>query len=59
VVKQLKSMPILPNECSREKLTLLANLSNLRVKREFELIMLDIKVIYVNTFINEPIKIMA
>ena len=59
MVEQLKSMPILPNEFSRENYTRLANLGNIRVKREFELIMLDIEVIYVNTFINEPIKIMA
>ena len=59
VVEQLKSMPNLPNECSRENYTQLANLCNIKVKQEFELIMLDIKVIYVNIFINEPIKIMA
>jgi len=29
------------------------------VKQEFELITLDIEVIYVNTCINEPIKIMV
>ena len=59
VVEQLKSMPNLPNECSRENYTQLANLCNIKVKQEFELIMLDIKVIYVNNYINEPIKIMA
>jgi len=59
VVEQLKFMPILPNECSRENYTQLANLCNIRVKQEFELIILDIKVTYVNTFINEPIKMMA
>ena len=59
VVEQLKSMPNIPNECSRENYTQLANLCNIKVKQEFELIMLDIKVIYVNIFINEPIKIMA
>jgi len=52
-------MPNLPNECSREKYTQLANLSNIKVKQEFELIMLDIEVTYVNIFINEPIKIIA
>ena len=31
----------------------------IKVKQEFEMIMLDIKVIYVNIFIKEPIKIMA
>ena len=55
----MKSMPNLPNECSRENYTQLANLCNIKVKQEFELIMLDIEVIYVNIFINEPIKIMA
>ena len=59
VVEQLKAMPNLPNECSREKYTQLANLSNIKVKQEFELIILDIEVTYVNIFINEPIKIMA
>jgi len=51
-------MPNLPNECSRENYIQLANLCNVKVKQEFELIMLDIKVIHVN-IINEPIKIMA
>jgi len=46
VVEQLKSMPNLPNE-----------FSNTKVQQEFELIMLDIDVTYVNIFINEPIKI--
>jgi len=48
VVEQLKSM-----------LNQLANLCNIKVKQEFELIMLDIKVKYVNIFMHEPIKIMA
>ena len=30
-----------------------------KVKQEFEMIMLDIKVTYVNMYINEPIKTMA
>jgi hypothetical protein len=59
VVEQLKSMPSLPNEGSRENYTQLANLCNITVKQEFELIVLDIEVIYVNTFTNEPIKIIA
>jgi len=59
VVEQLKSLPNLPNECSKENYTQLANLCNIRVKQEIEMIMLDIKVIYINIFINEPIKIMA
>ena len=59
VVEQLKYMPNLPNECSRENYTQLAKLCNIRVKQEFELIMLNIKVIYINIFINEPIKTMA
>jgi len=59
VVEQLKSLPNLPSECSRENYTQLANLCNIKVKQEIEMIMLDIKVIYVNIFINEPIKIMA
>jgi len=59
VVEQLKSMPHLPNECSGENYTQLARLCNIKVKQEFELIMLDIKVIHVNIFINEPIKIMT
>ena len=59
VVEQVKSLPNLPNECSRENYTQLANLCNIRVKQEIEMIMLEIKVIYVNIFINEPIKIMA
>ena len=58
VVERLKYMPNLPNECSRENYIQLANLCNVKVKQEFELIMLDIKVIHVN-IINEPIKIMA
>jgi len=59
VVEQLKSMPYFPNECSRENYTQLASLCNIKVKQEFELIMLYIKVTYVNIFINEPIKIIA
>jgi hypothetical protein len=59
VVEQLKSMPNLPNKCSKENNSQLANLCNIKVKQEFEPIMFDIKVIYVNIFINEPIKIMA
>jgi len=59
VVEQLKSLPNLPNECGRENYTQLANLCNIRVKQAIEMIMLDIKVICVNIFINEPIKIMA
>ena len=59
VVEQLKSMPYLHNECSREKYTQLANLCNIKVKQEFELIKLDIKVTYVNIYINEPIKIIG
>jgi len=59
VVEQLKSMPNLPNECSRENYEQLVNLCNIKVKQEFELIMLDIEVIYVNSFINEPIKTMV
>jgi len=59
VVEQFKSMPNLPNQCSRENHTQLANLCNIKVKQEFELIMLDIKFICVNIFINEPIKIVA
>ena len=58
VVEQLKSMPNLPNECGRVNYTQLANLCNIKMKQEFELIMLDIKVTYVNIYINEPIKIM-
>ena len=52
VVEQMKSMPNLPNECSRENYTQLANLCNIEVKEEFELIMLDTEVIYVNIFIT-------
>ena len=59
VVEQLKYVLNLPNECSRKNFTQLANLYNIKVKQEFELIILDIKVIYVNIFINEPIKILA
>ncbi len=59
VVEQLKCMPNLPIECSRENYTQLASLCNIKVKQEFELIMLDIKVTHVNIYINEPIKIMA
>ena len=44
VAEQLKSMPHLPNECSRENYTQLANLCNIKVKQEFEMIMLDIKI---------------
>ena len=59
VVGQLKSMPNLHNECSRENYTQLANLPNIKVKQKFEMIILDIKVTYVNIYINEPIKIVA
>ena len=59
VVEQMKPIPNLPNECSREKYTQLTNLCNIKVKEECELTMSDIEVIYVNNFINEPIKIMA
>jgi len=55
----MNSMPNLPYECSRENYTQLANLCNIRVKQEYELIILDIKDIYVNILIKEPIKIMA
>ena len=41
----MKSMPNLPNECSRENYTQLANLCSITVKQEFELIMLNIEVI--------------
>jgi len=37
VVKQMRSMPKFPNECSTENYTQLANLSNIRVKQKFEL----------------------
>ena len=59
VVGRLKSTPNPPNKCSRENYSQLANLCNIKVKQELELIMLDIKVIYVNIFTNELIKIMA
>ena len=59
VVEQLKSTPNLPNKCSCENYSQAANLCNIKVKQEFELTMLDIKFIYVNIFVNEPIKIMA
>ena len=62
VVEQLKSMPNLPKECSRENYTLyiyIANLCSIKVKQESELIKLNIKVIYVKFFINEPIQITA
>jgi len=59
VVEQLKSMPNLPNECSIENYTQLAKLGNIKVKQEFELIMLDTEVIHVNIFTCEPIKIMV
>jgi len=36
-----------------------AHLCNIKEQQEFELIILDIEVIYVNIFINEPIKIVA
>jgi len=45
-VEQLKSMPNLPKECSRENYKQLANLCNIKGKQEFGLIMLDIKVIH-------------
>lgn len=54
-----KSMPKFPNKCSRENYSQLAHLCNIKVKQELKLIKLDTKVIYVNIFINEPIKIMA
>ena len=50
VVELLKSMPNLTNECSRENFTQLAHLPNIKMKQEFELIILDIKVIcYMST----------
>jgi len=52
-------MPNLPKKCSCENYSHAANLRNIKVKQEFELITLDIKVTYVNIIINEPIKIMA
>jgi len=55
----MKVIPNLPNECSSENYTQLANLCNIKVKQEFELIMLDTEVTSFNIFINEPIKIMA
>jgi len=59
VVEQLKYMPNLPNECSRENHTLLANRCSIKVKQEFELTNLDTEIIHVNIFTNEPIKIMV
>ena len=59
VVEQLKSMPNLPNECSRENHTLLANRCSIKVKQEFELTKLDTEIIHVSIFTNEPIKIMV
>ena len=59
MVEQLKSMPNLPNECSRENHTLLANLCNIKVKQEFEMTKLDTEVLQVNIFKNEPIKIIV
>jgi len=41
----MKSMQNLPNKCSRENYSQLANLCNIKVKQELEMIMLDIKVI--------------
>jgi len=55
----MKSMPNLPNKWSREYYSQLANLCNIKVKQELEMIMLDIKVISVNIFINELTKITA
>jgi len=52
-------MPNFPNKCSRENYSQSTNLCNIEVKQELEMIMLDIKVIYVNIFTNELIKIMA
>jgi hypothetical protein len=49
VVEQLKSMPDLSNECSRE--------NYIKVKQESEPIMWDIT--YINIFINEPIRTMT
>jgi len=43
--EQLKSIPNLPNECSIKNYTQLANLCYVKVKQEFELIMLDISYI--------------
>jgi len=59
VVEQPKAMPNRPNECSRENYTQLANLYNIKVKQESEPIMLDTEVIYINTCINGPVKMMA
>jgi len=46
MVEQLKSMPNLPSECNTENYKQLANLCNIKVKQELELIMWDIKVIH-------------
>ena len=56
MVEQLKSMPNLPNECSRENHTLLANRCSIKVKQESELTKLDTKIIHVKIFTNEPIN---
>jgi len=58
-VEQLKSIPYLPNECSRENHTLLANLCSIKVKQEFELTKLDTEIIHVNIFTNETVKIVV
>ena len=39
----------------KKKISQLANLQNIKVRQEFELIMLDIEVIYVSIFINDPV----
>jgi len=48
VAEQVKSIPNLPNKCSKENYSQLANLCNIKVKQEFELIMLEIK-LYMST----------
>ena len=55
VVEEMKSMPNLPNECSRENYTQLATLCSVKVKQRIGADHFG----YVNIFINEPIKIMA
>ena len=55
VVEEIKSMPNLPNKCSRENYTQLATLCNVKVKQRIGTGHFG----YVNICINEPIKIMA
>jgi hypothetical protein len=56
-MEQLKTITNLPNEYNGGNSIQLANLGNVKVNQEFKMIMLDIKILYVNIFTTEPKKL--